>query len=145
MKRSIYLLLVMIFVSIFFSGCSKKSGKIPYLPISINDVTKITLYGLNEKEQRSNIRNATEEEKTEIIQKLNNIKNYERETKISKYGNGKPELSNIQIFTYGSGDTDFMYILEKDNGYIMISKPQSGIGYIVKQPELNKLLRQLRQ
>ena len=135
----------MVFALIFCSSCVKQNSKVPYLPISLDDVTKITLYGLNTEKQYSNTRNATEEEKTEIIDWLNNIKNYESETNIPKYGNGKPELSNIQIFTKESGDSNFIYILEKDNGYIMISRPQSGIGYIVKQSEINKLLKQLRQ
>lgn len=148
MKRILTFLILIVLTALFFSGCTKgniKGGKIPYLPISERDVSNIELNGYSESEQHSNNRNATEEEKTEIINWLNNIKNYESEIKIAKYSNGRPEPSNIQIYTKDNSDSNYLHILEKDNGYIMISRPQAGIGYIVKQPELNKLLKQLRK
>ena len=84
--------------------------------------------------------------KVQIIDMLNSIKKYDKKIKISKYGNGKPEPSNIQIFSYdNSSNNNFMYILEKDDDNIMISQPHSEVGYIVKQPELNKLLKRLRK
>jgi uncharacterized protein YecE (DUF72 family) len=163
MRRITSLIILLILASLFTSACERDkvnsdeisslsiskdnviNGKIPFLPISANDILYIGLYGYSEKEQHSNNRNATNEEKNEIINWLNNIKNYESEIKTPKYNNGKPEPSNIQIFTKDSVDTNFMYILEKDDGYIMISRPQSGTGYIVKQSELNNLLKQLRK
>ena len=141
----------MVLTTILFIGCRKDKVnivKIPYLPITKSNVLYIGLYGYSQEGRHSNNREATEEEMVQIINCLNNIGKYGSKVKIREYKNGRPEASNIQVFTKDNArneNKNFMYVLEKDEGYIMISRPQSGIGYIVKQPELNKILRELRQ
>jgi len=150
MKRNLSLLLLLILTTVFFSGCTInkiENNKIPYLPISQDNVLYIGLYGYSQEGQHSNNRKAADGEITQIINWLNNLEKYDSTVKIPK-GNGKPVPSNIQVFTKDNKDEDnrpFMSILEKDNGYIMISGLKSDTGYIVYQPELNKILKKLRQ
>lgn len=140
-----------IIMTVLLNGCAKnkdENNKIPFLPISQNNVLYIGLYGYSQEGNHSNNREATDDEETKIINWLNKIDKYDKKIEIPNSGNRKPDPSNIQVFTKdttGNDNRNFMYILEKDNDSILISRPQSGVGYIVKHPELNKILKQLRQ
>jgi hypothetical protein len=128
------ILISVIMVIVIYYFVKSDNRNIPFLPVSANDINVIQLNG-------STTRNATENEKIQIINWLNNIKKYDRKISIPKYGNGKPQKPNIQLFSKNNSDTNLFYILKVDNN-IMISKPFSTVGYIVNQQNLYNLLKQ---
>ncbi|HYF83660.1 MAG TPA: hypothetical protein VEB00_11610 [Clostridia bacterium] len=148
MKRFISFVLLTILMAIPLCGCEKdknKNGEIPYLPISVDNISYIGLYGYSQEGKHSNNREATEQEITQIIGWLNSIEEYDSEIEIPKNSNGRPVPSDIQIFPKFTPHTEFLYILEKDNDYIILCIPKINKGYVAKQQELNKLLKELRR
>jgi hypothetical protein len=149
----IILIILLAIIVIGFKVLNKSNNKvdldnksIPYLPLNHSNIDHIGLNGYSHSKGSSNDRTATKEEETQIVNWLNNIEKYDKKSIIPKYGNGKPDPSNIQIFTRNNPDNgNYMYILEEGNDSIIISRPQSGIGYIVRQTDINSLLKQLRQ
>jgi len=118
--------------------------KIPKLPLNINDVSDIGLYGYSKSGKHSNNRIATVEERTQIISWLNTIKKYDKKRKIVVNKNGKPDPSNIQIFYKDvSNDSSSIYLLEEGDLSIIIGVPSNNEEYFVKQVELNNLLKKL--
>ena len=107
------------------------NGKIPFLPLDVNNVNYIGLYG-------GTHRNATKEEEIQIVAWLNSIKRYEKKYTIP-IGNGKPDFDNIQIFTNGN---TISFGPDKDG--ITIASSNTRIGYIVKQSDLSALLEQIK-
>lgn len=142
MKRFLLFVFLIILVAMTISTCDKGKNdkeKIPYLPISIDNVSYIGLYG------NSSSREATQQEIIQIVDWLNSIKEYDSKIDIPQNSNGRPVPSSIRVFLKDTAYSKSPYILERDNDAIIICIPETKKGYVVNQPELDHLLKELRK
>lgn len=121
---------------LIFLGCAKTQGNsVPFLPIDGAKVTKIQI-------NSGFTRYATDNEQKQIIGLLNSSTAFTLKVSFPKYSNGKPDILNIQVFTRDITDgRNFMYILPYKGGRVLISRPQSGVGYIMDEPLIAKYLQ----
>src|SRR5659263_97676 len=89
----VFCIVTLITVVIAKNYVNTDNRKIPFLPLDVKSVNYIGLYG-------GTHRNATEEEKIQIVAWLNSIERYEKKHAFL-FGNRKPNLDNIQIFIGG--------------------------------------------
>ena len=107
--------------------------RIPYLPLDKN-------YGWIIQINHNGTRYASEKEQQQIIEALNSINKYEEKISVPSNKGGKPTPINIQIFSKKQSESNYLYIENYDNNCILISRPQSGEGYVVRQYDIKKLL-----
>jgi hypothetical protein len=135
-KKIILIIILSILLLFLFIGINTMivyiNKDIPFIPISYSDVSKIEINNYSSK-------NATDSEKREILSILDSLKKCNNKIRIPKYSNGKPEYINIQIFLRSiTNGKNFCYIIPYGNDTILISRPQSQLGYIVKTDKFDK-------
>jgi hypothetical protein len=134
MKKKILIVVSCILIAVVLFPIWNTFGKISYLPLEVNKIDYIGLYGGHIH------RKATEEEKVQIVSWLNSIKKYDKVI-IIPVGNGKPDYDNIQIF-FNNKRESFALSVDKDG--ILLGGGWGTAGYIVTQSDLSELLAQIK-
>lgn len=134
MKIMEKLLLIFPLILLLFVGCSGRKKNIPFIPIDNKNVTKIEI-------NASIRRCATNTEIDTIISLINEVPQFDTKLSLNKYGNGRPDPINIQIFTNDSRNTNYCFILPYNDEYILISQPQSKVGYLVKNKSIREYFK----
>ena len=134
MKIMERLLLIFPLILLLLMGCSGRKKDIPFIPIDNKNVTKIEI--------NASIRKcATNTEINTIIALINEVTQFNTKLSLKEYGNGRPDPINIQIFTSDSRNANYFYIFPYNDEYVLISQPQSKVGYLVKNKSIRKYFK----